>query len=69
MPNTLIPPPAPKPPASVGGREFDNLGAWWIALGQVTLNRISFHPFPGTATEQDVLPGFEVSLAELFDVN
>src|SRR5262245_23693491 len=38
-------------------------------LGGVPLERIRFHPFPGTATEEDVLmrPGGEKRLFELVD--
>jgi Uma2 family endonuclease len=42
---------------------------WWDALGQVPFERIIFDPWPGTATEADVvrLDGQEDRLCELVD--
>lgn len=47
----LAAPPAPAPTA----RRFDNAAEWLHALGGVPLERIIFDPWPGTATEADLL--------------
>src|SRR3954464_14621799 len=35
--------------------KFENAAEWWHALGDVPLERIVMDPWPGTATEQDLL--------------
>src|SRR3954452_287699 len=59
-----LPPPAPAPP-----RRFDNAAEWLRALGGVPLDRIVFDPWPGTATEADLLRLVERDqrLCELID--
>src|SRR3982750_4237210 len=59
-----LPPPAPAPP-----RRFDNAAEWLRALGGVPLERIIFDPWPGTATEADLLRFVERDkrLCELID--
>lgn len=53
--------------------EYDTLADVVRALGDVPLDRILWHPYPGTATEADplddgtVLPGFALPLADLFN--
>src|SRR3982750_4928511 len=49
MPVALSPPPF-RPP-----RHFDNGAEWLRALGGVPLERVIFDPWPGTATEADLL--------------
>lgn len=46
---TLVSARAPSPP------RFDNAAEWLHALGDVPLERIVFDPWPGTATEADLL--------------
>src|SRR5947209_5818150 len=57
-------PSRPQPP-----RQFDNAAQWLAALGGVPLSRIIFNPWPGTATEADLLrmAGHEKRLCELID--
>src|ERR687890_208242 len=62
---TVVSPPTPfKPP-----RRFDNGAEWLRALGGVPLERILFDPWPGTATEADLLRYVERDkrLCELVD--
>jgi Uma2 family endonuclease len=58
---------APPPPAAL--RRFDNAAQWLRALGGVPLERIIFDPWPGTATEADLLRLVERDkrLCELLD--
>lgn len=49
------PPVAPAAPRFVPPRRFNNGAEWLRALGDVPLKRIIFDPWPGTATEADVL--------------
>ena len=37
-------------------RHFENAAQWLHALGGIPLERIIFDPWPGTATEADLLP-------------
>jgi Uma2 family endonuclease len=48
---------------------FRTAADWWDALGEVPLSRIVFDPWPGTATEADVirLDDHEDRLCELID--
>lgn len=48
---------------------FRTAAEWWEALGNVPMERIVFDPWPGTATEQDVvrLDDHEDRLCELVD--
>ena len=48
---------------------FDNAAEWLHALGDVPLKRIVFDPWPGTATEEDLLQFVERDkrLCELID--
>jgi len=48
---------------------FPTAAQWWDALGHVPLERIVFDPWPGTATEEDVvrLDDHEDRLCELID--
>jgi Uma2 family endonuclease len=57
-------PSRPQPP-----RRFDNGEQWLAALGDVPLSRIIFDPWPGTATEADLLHmvDHEKRLCELID--
>jgi Uma2 family endonuclease len=58
------------PPARfVPPRRFDNAAEWLHALGDVPLERIIFDPWPGTATEDDLLRLVERDkrLCELID--
>jgi Uma2 family endonuclease len=57
-------PPRFRPP-----RSFDNAAEWLRALGDVPLERIIFDPWPGTATEADLLTFVERDkrLCELID--
>src|SRR3954468_15295915 len=59
-----LPPPAPAPP-----RRFGNAAEWLQAIGGVPLERIIFDPWPGTATEADLLRFVEGDkrLCELID--
>lgn len=52
MTTVALPPPpvTARPP-----RRFDNGAEWLRALGGVPLERIIFYPWPGTATESDLL--------------
>ena len=62
---TAVPPAVPpRPPA-----RFDNGREWMDSLGDVPLSRVIFDPWPGTATEQDLLRYVEVDkrLCELID--
>ena len=43
------------PPRFVPPKRFDNGAEWLAALGGVPLERIIFDPWPGTATEADLL--------------
>ena len=43
------------PARFVPPRRFDNGAEWLAALGDVPLHRIIFDPWPGTATEADLL--------------
>lgn len=58
-------PAAPTPPAL----RFDNGQQWIESLGDVPLSRVIFDPWPGTATEGDLLRYCEVDkrLCELID--
>jgi Uma2 family endonuclease len=60
---TTASPSRPQPP------RFDNGEQWLAALGGVPLSRIIFDPWPGTATETDLLHmvEFEKRLCELVD--
>jgi Uma2 family endonuclease len=62
---TLVTPPA----RFVPPRRFDNGAEWLAALGGVPLERIIFDPWPGTATEADLLRFVERDkrLCELID--
>ena len=57
------------PPRFVPPRRFDNGAEWLAAFGGVPLNRIIFDPWPGTATEADLLLFVERDkrLCELID--
>src|SRR5215208_4608538 len=61
---TAVAPPGFRPP-----RHFDNGAEWLRALGGVPLQRIIFDPWPGTATEADLLRFVERDkrLCELID--
>jgi Uma2 family endonuclease len=61
---TSVMTPAPfRPP-----RHFDNAAQWLRALGGIPLERIIFDPWPGTATERDLLRFVEGDkLCELID--
>src|SRR4051812_48193852 len=61
---TAVAPAAFRPPP-----RFDNGAEWLRALGDVPLNRIIFDPWPGTATEADLLRFVERDkrLCELID--
>lgn len=63
MTQTLKHPPI-EPPV-----HFRTAAEWWEALGQVPFERIVFDPWPGTATEADVirLDAHEDRLCELID--
>ena len=52
---TAAPPVAPAPSRFVPPRRFNNGAEWLHALGDVPLKRIIFDPWPGTATEADLL--------------
>lgn len=60
---TVAPPAPPGPPVSAAPSipilaipaRFDNAAEWHRALGGVPLERIIFNPWPGTATEADLL--------------
>src|SRR3954471_16941118 len=56
--------PTPQPP-----KRFKNAAEWLHALGDVPLERIIFDPWPGTATEADLLQFVERDkrLCELID--
>ena len=58
------PPPPPRPP-----RRFNNAVEWLHSLGDVPLERVIFDPWPGTATEADLLRFVERDkrLCELID--
>ena len=58
-----------KHPSSTEQVHFRTAADWWDALGGVPLNRIVFDPWPGTATEADVirLDDHEDRLCELID--
>lgn len=64
MSTSAIPTPQFTPPA-----KFDNAQEWWHALGDVPLERIVMDPWPGTATEKDLLKFVERDkrLVELID--
>ncbi|CAA9388406.1 MAG: hypothetical protein AVDCRST_MAG64-1045, partial [uncultured Phycisphaerae bacterium] len=57
------------PPRFIPPRRFDNGAEWLAALGGVPLSRIIFDPWPGTATEADLLLFVERDkrLCELID--
>lgn len=61
---TTAAPSRPSPP-----RRFENAEQWLAALGGVPLSRILFNPWPGTATEDDLLymVDHEKRLCELID--
>ena len=61
---TVASPSRPRPP-----RQFDNGAEWLAALGGIPLSRIIFNPWPGTATEADLLymVDHEKRLCELVD--
>lgn len=50
-----VPPASPAPARFAPPRPFDNGAEWHAALGGVPLTRIIFDPWPGTATEADLL--------------
>ena len=52
---TAAPPVASPPSRFVPPRRFNNGAEWLHALGDVPLKRIIFDPWPGTATEADLL--------------
>jgi len=56
-------------PTRASTTRFQTGAEWWDALGHVPLARIVFDPWPGTATEQDVLrlDEHEDRLCELID--
>jgi Uma2 family endonuclease len=60
----IVPPPNFRPP-----RQFANGAEWLAALGGVPLDRVIFDPWPGTATEADLLRLVERDnrLCELID--
>lgn len=61
---------APSPPDRLKPpRRFDNAAEWLHALGDIPLERIIFDPWPGTATEADLLRLVERDkrLCELID--
>jgi Uma2 family endonuclease len=65
MTTTTAPPPRLALPA-----KYDNAAEWLHALGDVPLERIVMSPWPGTATEQDLLryvDGDDKRLVELVD--
>lgn len=66
---TATAPTAPAPPANQPPRRFDNAAEWLHALGDIPLKRIIFDPWPGTATEADLLRLVERDkrLCELID--
>src|SRR5207302_2535455 len=57
------------PPSFRPQRHFDNAAEWVRALGGIPLERIIFDPWPGTATEADLLQFVERDkrLCELID--
>ena len=57
------------PPRFIPPRRFDNGAEWLRAFGNVPLDRIIFDPWPGTATEADLLLFVERDkrLCELID--
>jgi Uma2 family endonuclease len=57
------------PPRFTPPRRFDNGAEWLAALGDVPLERIIFDPWPGTATEADLIQFVERDkrLCELID--
>lgn len=61
--------PNPLPARFVPPRRFDNGAEWLEALGGVPLERVIFDPWPGTATEADLLVFVERDkrLCELID--
>jgi Uma2 family endonuclease len=63
MTAAVPPPPVTRP------RRFDNAAEWLRALGGIPLERIIFDPWPGTATEADLLRLVERDkrLCELID--
>ena len=80
MAATLSPPAAATPKAATPkvatagrlaatARRFDNGAQWLDALGGVPLDRVIFNPWPGMATEEDLLYYVEVAgrLCELVD--
>lgn len=72
---TVVAPPvppsaAPVPPGpSTGPRRFDNAAEWLTSLGGIPLRRILFTPWPGAATEADLIRLVEQDkrLCELID--
>ncbi|MGA2439342.1 MAG: Uma2 family endonuclease [Tepidisphaeraceae bacterium] len=57
------------PPSVTTNGRFRTAAEWWDALGNVPLERIVFDPWPGTATEADVvrLDDHQDILCELID--
>ena len=57
------------PPNATTGSHYPTAAEWWDALGNVPLERIVFDPWPGTATEADVvrLDDHQDILCELID--
>lgn len=55
--STLVQPPQPltDPLRTAIPPRFQSAAEWFHALGQVSLQRIVFDPWPGTATEQDMI--------------
>jgi len=64
MSNTVVKTPRLSLPA-----KYENAEEWWHALGDVPLDRIVMDPWPGTATEKDLLVFVERDkrLCELID--
>src|SRR4051812_31291501 len=64
-----VPAPTPAAVPSRPPRRFENAAEWLRALGNVPLERIIFDPWPGTATEADLLRFVERDnrLCELID--